>query len=478
MRIKITDQPALEPSLVNPGEAHADRGSAKRLSERASETGALPTEVSRAITPFWRAVSGFKETNNLSRRRHQDGQLLKLRHGWAVRFYEDYVTANGERCRRRVQKWLGHFKNVPTERTAKNEMYKHLALVNDFALQPRTTLTFRTAASRWISDCEKRKRKPIKPSVIHGWKNILEKHVLPVLGDMSLSDVDSQAMKDLVNRLVEKKLSPSTIKNIMLVVKLTVASVIDDRGNQLYPVTWNSKIIDAPEVDETKQSKPSFTGKEVTEIVNAAAGRLQMAVILLAASGIRAGELLGLECRNFDGQSIRIEQEVWREKILEPKTPYAKRFVDLHPQIAGLLQQFIGQRKSGFLFQTLSGRSMNQRNLARDLYSILERLAITKRGFHAFRRFRNTYLRQSLCPTGLLKYWMGHSTKQDMSDRYDRSCEDLDFRRDVARSLAVGFELPQTLTIKRPRAGKENLSGVIGRQDQKEEMKKSVSTCV
>jgi integrase len=43
-----------------------------------------------------------------------------------------------------------------------------------------------------------------------------------------------------------------------------------------------------------------------------------------------------------------------------------------------------------------------------------------KAGNHAFRGFRNTYLRNHTdCPEGLYKYWMGHAGK-DMSDLYDK----------------------------------------------------------
>jgi integrase len=52
-----------------------------------------------------------------------------------------------------------------------------------------------------------------------------------------------------------------------------------------------------------------------------------------------------------------------------------------------------------------------------------------KAGNHAFRRFRNTYLRNyTACPEGLYKYWLGHAGK-DMSDLYDKIKEDVAFRR-------------------------------------------------
>ena len=51
-----------------------------------------------------------------------------------------------------------------------------------------------------------------------------------------------------------------------------------------------------------------------------------------------------------------------------------------------------------------------------------------KAGNHAFRRFRNTYLRNyTECPEGLYKYWMGHAGR-NMSDLYDKVKEDVGFR--------------------------------------------------
>jgi integrase len=323
-----------------------------------------------------------------------------------------------------------------------------------------------------MEDCKTRKRKPIKPSTLSNWQNILDNHVLPALGSTPLSETNNTAMKALVTILVRKKLSAQTIKNITLTVKLVKASAVDEDGGELFPTKWNHKFIDMPIVDETKQRKPSFSAEQVEGIVKAARGRMQMAAVLFAATGMRAGELLGLEVRHFDGASVKVEQEVWYDKVQEPKTPNAKRVIDLHPDVASLLAQFIGDRKDGFVFRTSSGKPLSQTNLLRrELHPILKTLEIEKRGFHSFRRFRNTFLRNSHCPDGLLKFWMGHAAK-DMTDRYDRVREDVEFRKDVARSMGVGFEIPKALSPKLPKtskpkrskAGEAIVSGVIGRQ--------------
>jgi len=407
-----------------------------------------------------RAVDGYRR-KILTRKRHQDGQLIELKNGWAVRYYEP-----GEGQRLRVQKFLGSFEKL-TKPQAKTAMQQTLAEVNEHVtIRPQTnTTTFRTCAEQWLSDCMTRKLKPIKPSVSHNWRCILDNHLLDAIGDLPLSSVGNKTMKSLVERLANKKLAPATIRNITLVVKLVRSSAEDEDGNQLYPMKWNRRFIDMPEVDSNKQRTPSFVGEQVTRIVEAATGRMQMVCILFAASGLRAGELTGLEVRHFDGTSVKVEQAVWggNGRVGSPKTKNSYRTVDLHPDVSTLLKQFIGKRTAGFIFQTSGGKPLSQTNLLRrEFHPLLETLEIDQCGFHAFRRFRNTHLRNSLCPDGLLKFWMGHSAK-DMSDHYDKVRDDVQFRRDVSRAMGVGFDLPKTLTPKRLAEKKISQSGVIGR---------------
>ena len=390
-----------------------------------------------------------------------------------MRYYE-----NGDGERSRLQKFLGDFEELPTRRSALTRMQSELSTVNEnLTARPQPALTFRVFARRWIEECEKRKQKPIKASVSRNWRCILKNHLYPLIGEIPLSDVGNRTMRSVVERLAVKKgrgggrLSPATIRNITLVIKLVRSSAIDDDGNELFPVKWNSRFIDMPIVDETKQRKPSFSGEQVTKIVKGAAGRMQMAAILFAATGL-GWRTIGLECKHFDGASVKVEQAVWGGdgKVYGPKTQNAYRVVDLHPDVAELLRKFIDDRKKGFIFQTSGGKSVTQTNLLRrEFHPLLASLEIPTQGFHSFRRFRNTYLRQQHCPDGVLKFWMGHADR-DMTDHYDRSREDLQFRRDVARSMGVGFEVPKALTPKRPTGEEISLSGVNGRQPEAEEV--------
>jgi integrase len=383
------------------------------------------------------------------RRRHQDGQLIETKHGFAMRYY---IQGTGNR--KRVQRFLGTFKQL-TRPMAKNKMAEVLSQINNVPVVPvASTQTFAAYAEEWLAESANRNQDPVKPSVIPNWRAILTNHLNPLIGQLPLAEVGNKTLKSVVRSLhhcrLDQKLKPATIQNILMVAKLVVASAVDDDGNALFPRKWNGRFIDAPRVISSKQHTPCFTADEVSQIVKAATGRTQMLCILLAASGLRIGEALALECKRCDGTAVKVMQTIWgnRGQVQAPKTEAGLRFVDLHPDVAALLKSFIGTRKAGFVFPSRSGRPLTESIvLRRALHPLLAGLGIPRCGFHAFRRYRNTFLRQNSCPDTLLKFWMGHSAK-GMSELYDKSSEDVVYRKDVARSIGTGFDVPKTLTPK------------------------------
>src|SRR5207245_6607333 len=106
----------------------------------------------------------------------------------------------------------------------------------------------------------------------------------------------------------------------------------------------------------------------------------------------------------------KIVQKAWGSEVQDRlKTVSGEREVDLHPDMAGMLREFIGDRNSGLLFVSRRGRPLHQSSvLRRKLHPILAKLGQPKCGVHAFRRFRNTYLRNfTATPPGVLQFWMG-----------------------------------------------------------------------
>ena len=123
------------------------------------------------------------------------------------------------------------------------------------------------------------------------------------------------------------------------------------------------------------------------------------------------------------------------------KTEGGRRDVDLCPVLAEMLKKYVGERTSGFLFRNKNGTSFSQTNLLRrGLHPALKKLGQPKAGFHAFRRFRTTWLRKNRTPEDLIRFWLGHAD-ETVTDGYSKLREDVQYRKEVAGKIGLGFEI-------------------------------------
>ena len=309
--------------------------------------------------------------------------------------------------------------------------------------QATQSVTFAQQAERFLEQARTRRRKPISPATYDGWRNCLDAWLIPNIGEAMLQDVNNGTLKALVTKMVDAGLSAKSVNSYAGLVKLVIASAIDQNGEQLYPRKWNHDFIEMPLI--THQHRPSFTSEQVTSILSKTKGQAQMLVLLAAATGPRLGELLGLSVEDVsdNGLTITVRRQAYCGRVLERlKTTNAHRVVDVHSTVATRLVAFIGNR-TGLLFPTSTGRAHNHSNVRnRMLYPVLKEMGVTKTGFHGFRRFRATHLRKKVAPESLIKAWFGHSAKSSVTDLYDRSQADTKYRKQVAEQVGIGFEIP------------------------------------
>ena len=165
---------------------------------------------------------------------------------------------------------------------------------------------------------------------------------------------------------------------------------------------------------------------------------------LLAATGLRIGEALALRSTDFGPECrvLQVRRSVWSGQEQEPKTSNAVRVVDIPEVFAGQLRDYLAST-NGLLFATAEGMPLQQRNVLRILHGRKHL------GFHAFRRFRLTWLRRNGVPRDLERYWMGHAP-EEVGDLYSKLKDDVSFRQNWAERIGLGFELvhvgPQNAT--------------------------------
>ena len=196
--------------------------------------------------------------------------------------------------------------------------------------------TFRQQSERWIDSLGTRRRRPVKPATISNWQHSLDKWVLPSLGEKLLSDISNNALRNLVETMTAAGLASKSIVNHAQVVKLVLASAVNDEGEQLYPRTWNHDYVGLPIVERDKQHRPTVTSAEVEEILAGVKDRYRLLFALLAGTGLRIGEALGLKATDFgpDCRLLHVRRSIWRGREQAPKTGNAIRTVDIPEELA------------------------------------------------------------------------------------------------------------------------------------------------
>src|SRR5215470_5557972 len=206
------------------------------------------------------------------------------------------------------------------------------------------------------------------------------------------------------------------------------------RAKPIHKRTWNSAVMDLPVVIQKEQRRPSLKANAVSQLVRESEGKEQALYVILAATGMRISEALALEKKHFinNGRTIEVRQQVDRDKPIISKylkTDAAHRDVDVSEKIAEYLRAFISG-KDGLLFTTRNGTPYLQNNLE-DRW-LTKRLIVMNldepgMGWHAFRRFRKTWLRGQRCQEDINNFWMGHKPKT-MSELYSHLHEEVELR--------------------------------------------------
>ena len=233
-------------------------------------------------------------------------------------------------------------------------------------------------------------------------------------------------------------LAPKSIVNHVQVVKLVLASAVNDEGEQLYPRTWNHDYIGLPIVETNNQYRPTVTPTEVEEILAGVKERYRLLFALLAGTGLRIGEALALKPTDFgpDCRVLHVRRSLWRGQEQAPKTSNAVRTVDIPEELARVLREHMAD---GYLFASSTGRPFEQRNIL----GVLHR--VRKVGMHAFRRYRLTWLRKNGVPKDLERFWMGHAP-EDVGDLYSKLKDDAPFRGMWCEKVGLGFSVVSLVT--------------------------------
>lgn len=391
----------------------------------------------------------------MSRRTGQNGHIEASGRWFVVRFWKD---VEGQEKRAHVRERIcpvsgpGSMNRNERERRAKEIIAGSRVDTAEYfnrVVKQQLGVTFKEQSTVWLEQAQARKRKPIRATTVPTIQAALDKWILPEIGHIPLCEAAKYpAMKALVAKMNGGGLSAQSVNAYFRVAAAVIASAEDANGNPLYPHKWDANKLDLPLVETSKQRRPSITAATMAEFARVKNPKYRMLLILAASTGCRIGELLGLEIKDLldDFTTVRIIQQAKGTKLTpELKTANSARFVDISPEVAALLREFLAGRTSGLVFPNRMGKPLNPSNIRnRVIHPLLKRKGLPVGGNHIFRRFRMTWLRENSVAADIERFWLGHANRT-VGDDYSMLKKNVKFRKQIADRIGVGFELPDSI---------------------------------
>jgi Phage integrase family/Phage integrase, N-terminal SAM-like domain len=273
---------------------------------------------------------------SMARRRYQKGRVVlrgKAHPVWVGRWREDVIGTDGITRRIERSEILGSKAEIPTQRLALRRLEVLLARVNAPDYRPGRITTLAEFAERWKETVLSQH----KPSSQKAALSNLRCHILPQFGNVRLDALGKEAQQVFVTRL-SRTVSRKTARNVMDTLSAIlrkakqwgyVCDTVDFRGLEFAE-------------NAVRREPRFFTAKQVQQIIEAAPEPYKTMFTILSMTGMRAGEMLGLQWEDIDFAAvcIHIRRSAWYGNIQTTKSKGSTAPVHLPESLAATLRAY------------------------------------------------------------------------------------------------------------------------------------------
>ncbi len=190
-----------------------------------------------------------------------------------------------------------------------------------------------------------------------------------------------------------------------------------------------------------------LTSERAQSLLDAARGdKLEALYILAVTTGMRQGELLGLQWKDVDleGGTIKVNQSVYEGVVSPPKTSAARRTVRLSKLVVAALKRHKinadRMRMSEWVFTTAKGTAIGHQNLRNRSWKPLLRRAGLPHSvrFHDLRHTAASIMLGQNVPLPVVSYVLGHANPSITAALYSHMLENMSGRGADGMDDALG----------------------------------------
>lgn len=308
---------------------------------------------------------------------------------------------------------------------------------------------FGPLAEEWLAS----KRK-LRPWTRTSYRQALKNELLPLFGELKLAQVTPDKVASLIRELEQRGLSGSYIQNILKPLNGTMNFALRRGMLSVNPVS----VLMADERPTVVRREFRELGPNEIDALLGAAERAEYFPLIKTAiyTGMRLGELLGLQWQDIDGSVIHVRKQWTRElELAEPKTPAAVRRVVLAPALASFLRQHKARsrcsQEQDFVFASRKGTPLGHRNVCRAFTRIVVEAGLggePRLTFHGLRHVYASMMIERGISSTVLAEQLGHTSSTITEQRYvhlfNRVRTDEAVRSAIGEAMGIGKSLAST----------------------------------
>jgi integrase len=321
------------------------------------------------------------------RRRFQRGCVRAVGGMWVLYYWQDEIR-HGIRQRVKVSKRLGPISL--SDRAARKLAQPILGAVNNQTVIPVRDSRRALTLAEFIPEWRRLAAPSLKPSTLKGIESNLRAHILPLLGAVPLTNLDTRQHQELITSMIDKT-ARGTRENVFCDLQMILKAA--RKWQDSIPVVARSELyFGVKKIGEG--GKAFFTIPEIRAILKEVEGRKpwDLFFTLLSLSGLRSSKILDLyrEDLDFDTDLIWIRRGAWNGKIQTVKSPESETSLPMTPIVNAKHQAHLTGHTHQLVFPNAIGRPFNRGRIVKKiLHPILDKLPIPRKdrriGLHAFR---------------------------------------------------------------------------------------------
>lgn len=280
---------------------------------------------------------------------------------------------------------------------------------------------------------KKHKEKTCKISTVSAYMLICKNHILPQLGDYELQDISSKEAEMLKSSLEERGLSKKSICDIIIVLKniLRIAEYLEVAATKKISVLWST------DNNERRPTVEAYNKEQVRKLVEKLEEEpsfQNLGILLTIYSGMRIGEVCGLQWNNVDLEEkiIKVRQTIQRIYIEDeetgksrtevlvstPKTSSSQRDIPMSPKIYRIMKDYSRIIKPDYYVCSGSVKPIEPRTYRNYYKKILEECGLPKLKFHGLRHTFATQMLSARSDVKVLSSILGHHSINTTLDIY------------------------------------------------------------